>query len=283
MAEPGAPRLATEEVARALAEDCVADDVTTALLGPTATMAAVGHFIADGRCVVAGVPVVSEVFRQLDTTVRVGAAAGEGAWVDSGTAIATVEGEARVLLAGERVSLNFLQRLSGIATATRQAVEAIAGTDAIITDTRKTTPGLRALEKYAVRVGGGSNHRRSLGDGVLFKDNHWVVLKAGRGRLVDAIRNAPHGIPLEVEVETEEQLTEAIAAGVTRILADNQPPKRIAEWVRRVGPGVAIEASGGITPETALAYAEAGARFISIGTLTHSSPAAPIAFALSVP
>jgi nicotinate-nucleotide pyrophosphorylase (carboxylating) len=173
------------------------------------------------------------------------------------------------------VALNFLQRLSGIATLTRRAVDAVAGTGAVITDTRKTTPGLRALEKYAVRAGGGENHRLSLADAVLWKDNHWELLAHAGGTLGEVLRAVPAGVPVTVEVETEAQLEAALAAGVARVLVDNQPPDRVAAWVRRLGP-VPVEASGGITPETAPAYARAGARYISLGGLTQAAPAAAL-------
>ena len=225
---------------------------------------------------VAGLPVAKEVFAQLDPATTFDALLEDGARVPPDTTLATVRGPARTLLAGERTALNFLQRLSGVATATRVAVDAVAGTGAVITDTRKTTPGLRELEKYAVRVGGGENHRASLADAVLWKDNHWRLL--GDGALEDMVRAVPAGVPLVVEVETEVQFAAALAAGVTRILVDNAPPERVASWAHRAGPDVAIEASGGIQPETALAYARAGARFISIGALTHSARAAAIRF-----
>src|SRR5207249_1658035 len=187
---------------------------------------------------------------------------------------------ARALLAGERVALNFLQRLSGIATLTRRAVDAVAGTGARITHTRKTTPGLRALERYAVRVGGGVENRGSLAAALLWKDNHWALLDHTGGSLRDVLRAAPRDLPIVVEAETVEQLDEALAAGVTHILADNQSPETIAAWVRRAGSGVTMQASGGITAENAAAYARAGAHLISIGVLTHSAPAAPIGFEL---
>ncbi len=272
MADP----LGGEAVRRALAEDRARDDVTTRLLGPAADRSTAGTFIAEQPCVVAGLPVVASVFRELEPAARLEACVAEGAWVEPGAVVARAHARAATLLGGERVALNFLQRLSGIATATRRAVDAVAGTGARITDTRKTAPGLRELEKYAVRMGGGVNHRDSLADAVLFKDNHWAML--GGAPLVEALARAPRGLPVMVEVETPEQLEMALAAGVRRILVDNQPPQRLAEWVRRAGPDVAVEASGGITPETARAYAEAGATFISIGSLTHSVRAAAIRF-----
>ena len=199
-----------------------------------------------------------------------------GDWAEQGATLATVRGRAGALLAGERVALNFLQRLSGIATQTRRAVDQVAGTAARITHTRKTTPGLRALECYAVRVGGGVDNRASLADAVMWKDNHWALLDARGPRLAQLLRDVPAGLPVVVEVETESQLVEALAAGATHLLVDNQPPERIAAWRQRAGPGVTLQASGGITPEGARAYAQAGADLIAIGALTHSVTAAPI-------
>jgi nicotinate-nucleotide pyrophosphorylase (carboxylating) len=274
--------LGQDEVRRALAEDAATRDVTTALLGALADTPAEGRFIAEEPCVVAGSPVARQVFHQLDPTVEYAELIPDGARADRGDVIATVCGRARILLAGERVALNFLQRLSGVATLTRRAVDAVAGTRAEITDTRKTTPGLRALEKYAVRMGGGVNHRLSLADAVLWKDNHWRLLGGSGRALRDVLASAPASVPLTVEVESDAQLEQALAAGARRVLVDNQSSDRVAGWARRAGPGVAIEASGGITPETAAAYARAGARYISIGALTHSAPAVGIRLDLSV-
>jgi nicotinate-nucleotide pyrophosphorylase (carboxylating) len=275
-------RFAEDEVRRALEEDAARRDCTTALLGHIGNTPALGRFVAESPAVIAGGPVAAEVFRQLDPSIQFEQQVAEGARADRGAVLATVRGPARALLAGERVALNFLQRLSGIATATRRAVDAVAGTGAIVTDTRKTTPGLRALEKYAVRRGGGENHRLSLADAVLWKDNHWELLARAGRTLADVLRSVPDGMPVTVEVENEAQLEAALAAGVRRILVDNLPPERIAAWARRVAPAV-IEASGGITPETAGAYAKAGARYVSIGALTHSAPASPIRLDLQVP
>jgi nicotinate-nucleotide pyrophosphorylase (carboxylating) len=272
--------LGFEAVRAALTEDHVRDDVTTALLGAAADRAAVGAFVAEESCVVAGLPVAAEVFRQLGLREALVSAVDDGTAVPAGTVIAEARGPARLLLAGERTALNFLQRLSGIATMTRAIVDAVAGTGAVVTDTRKTTPGLRELEKYAVRMGGGENHRSHLGDAVLWKDNHWALL--GGGSLADALARARPGIPVVVEVETEVQFREALAAGVTRVLVDNLPPKRVAAWAREAGASVAIEASGGIRPETALAYAKAGARYLSIGALTHSARAVAIRLDLAI-
>jgi len=263
------------EVRRALAEDHAARDVTTQLFGDAADTVAELRFEAEARLVVAGVPIVAAVFHELDPTVTVAAAMDEGSWAPPGTTIATARGPARALLAGERVALNFLQRLSGVATITRRAVDAVRGTGARITHTRKTTPGLRDLELYAVRVGGGVTNRTSLADAVLWKDNHWALLDQDGRSLADALRGAgDHAII--VEVESDAQLDTALAAGVKHVLVDNQSPEQVAEWARRAGPTVTIQASGGITPDTARAYAEAGAALIAIGALTHSAPAAPI-------
>jgi nicotinate-nucleotide pyrophosphorylase (carboxylating) len=270
LAEP----LGLEEVRRALLEDRVAEDVTTRLLGAATDQPASADFIAEGRFIVAGLPVLARVYQELDRDVGVEAQCNEGEWTAPGAALARVRSTAGTLLRGERVALNLLQRLSGVATMTRRAVDAVAGTGARITHTRKTTPGLRALERYAVTVGGGVENRGSLAEGVLWKDNHWALL--GGGSLAAALAGAPPGAPVVVEVETDAQLGQALAAGVRHILVDNQPPARVAAWVRRAGSGVTVEASGGITPETARAYAEAGAQLLSIGTLTHSAPAAPI-------
>ena len=263
-----------DAVRRALEEDRAADDVTTGLLGAAARRPACAQFVAEGRFVVAGLPIVALVYAELDPAARVAALCAEGEWVAPGTVLVRAQASAAALLAGERVALNFLQRLSGIATMTRRVVEAVAGTGARVTHTRKTTPGLRALEVYAVTAGGGVENRRSLAAAVLWKDNHWALL--GSQDLAQALTLAPAGLPLVVEVEDDAQLERALAAGVRHILVDNQPPERVAAWVRRAGPAVTVQASGGITPETARVYAEAGAHLISIGALTHSAPAAPI-------
>jgi len=268
-----ADALGLEEVRRALAEDRAGDDVTTRLLGPAADARAIARFVAEGRFVVAGLPIVEVIFHELDPGGCLESHTAEGEWTGPEKTFATLRASGRAVLAGERVALNFLQRLSGVATLTRRAVDAVAGTPARITHTRKTTPGLRTLEQYAVRVGGGIDNRASLADAVLWKDNHWALLGAQRSALADALRSIPPGVAVVVEVEEDEQLDVALAAGVTHVLADNQPPARIRKWAGRVGPGVTIQASGGITPETARAYAEAGATLISIGALTHSAPA----------
>ena len=278
-----ADALGLEAVRRALAEDRAVDDVTTPLLGTAAQSLAAGRFVAEADCIVAGLPVAALVFRELDADAALWPILAEGDRAHAGATIATVSARAGTLLAGERVALNFLQRLSGIATMTRGLVDAVAGTRAQITHTRKTTPGLRDLERYAVRVGGGVDNRASLAESVMWKDNHWVLLRAAGGQaLKDALARSREagGVPVVVEAETDAQLAEALAAGVTHILADNCTPATIAAWVRRAGPGITIQASGGITAVNVAAYAAAGAHLISVGALTHSAPAAPISFAL---
>jgi len=273
LVELGAETL--EVVRRALREDRASEDATTRLLGRAAAQPVVARFVAEGTFVVAGLPVAAAAVRELDPDVQFPPSeAGEGAWVRPGDVIGAVRCRAGAILSAERVALNFLQRLSGIATATRRAVDAVAGTPARITHTRKTTPGLRALEQYAVRVGGGVDNRASLADAILWKDNHWALV--GRQSLAETLRGAPADLPVIVEVESEAQLDEALAAGVTHLLVDNQSPARVAEWVKRAGPAVTIQASGGITLENARAYAEAGAALLAIGALTHSVMASAI-------
>ena len=272
MAEP----LGLAAVRQALEEDAARDDATTRLLGEKADGVAELRFVSEGRFVVAGLPVAELVFRELDAGARFSGSAAEGAWAAPGEVIASVVAPARVLLAGERVALNFLQRLSGIATRTRSAVDAVAGTAARITHTRKTTPGLRALEQYAVRAGGGVDNRGSLAEAVMWKDNHWSLLGSTNGALAELLKRAPSGLEVVVEAETDQQLTAALAAGARHILADNLSPAGLAAWVKRAGQGVTFQASGGITPENAREYALAGAGLISIGALTHSVAAAPL-------
>ena len=265
-----------DEVRRALAEDRATEDVTTQLLGALAERRVAARFVAEGGFVVAGIPILATVFQELDTGAAMMPCLPEGAWADAGATIAVVRGAAAAVLAGERVALNFVQRLSGIATLTRRAVDAVQGTPARITHTRKTTPGLRELELYAVRTGGGVENRASLAAAVLWKDNHWTLATHAGRSLAGALRAAPRGLPVIVEVESDAQLEAALAAGVTHVLVDNQPPERVAAWAQRAGRAVTIQASGGITVDVVRAYAQAGASLIAIGALTHSAPAAPI-------
>ena len=215
--------------------------------------------------VVCGLEAAAAVFEALGATLELLAA--EGDWVEPGP-IARVSGPARAVLSGERLALNLVGRLSGIATLTRRYVSAVAGSGAEILDTRKTTPGLRALEKHAVRCGGGRNHRLGLYDGILIKDNHLRVA----GSLADAVRRARgRGVPVEVECDTLDQVEEALAAGADRILLDNMPPPMLARSVALVDGRAELEASGGVTLETVRAIAETGIDFISVGALTHSA------------
>src|SRR3954468_14972633 len=250
-----------------LAEDLGRGDITT-----QATVArnarARGRFLAKEPMVVAGLEAAEAVFSTLDAQQQIEAFASDGDEVEAGKVIARTSGFADVLLAGERVALNLLQRLSGIATLTRKYVRAVEGTRAQIVDTRKTTPGLRMLEKYAVVSGGARNHRFGLDDGVLIKDNH-IALAGGVAAAVERAREAVgHLHKIEVEVSAEKDLLEAIGSGADIILLDNLSPEetaRIVTLARELSPQVTLEASGGITLENVRAYAEAGVDLISIG------------------
>jgi nicotinate-nucleotide pyrophosphorylase (carboxylating) len=260
-------------VRRALEEDLRWGDVTSESLIPRDTLARAA-VVARQDGVVCGIPVAASVFEMVDPRVGVTELARDGEPVRSGARLMSMEGPARSLLAAERVALNFVQRLSGIATLTARYVEAVEGTGARIADTRKTTPGLRLLEKYAVRCGGGANHRWSLGDAVLVKDNHLAALAAAGIALGDAIRAArealPHVVYIQVEVDTLEQLDEALEAAPDAVLLDNMPPEILREAVRRNRGRATLEASGGISLETARAVAGTGVDLISVGALTHS-------------
>jgi nicotinate-nucleotide pyrophosphorylase (carboxylating) len=211
------------------------------------------------------------VLRALDAEVQVRALVPEGAWVDDvPVRVAELEGSARALLTGERVALNLFARLCGIATLTRRYVDLVAGTGATILDTRKTTPGLRALEKYAVRCGGGTNHRMGLDDAILIKDNH-VRIAGGIEPALAAVRAAGSGLPVEIEADTLEQVEQALAAGAARILLDNMSPAEAARAVELVQGRALLEASGGIDEDSVRTYAETGVDFISIGALTHGA------------
>jgi nicotinate-nucleotide pyrophosphorylase (carboxylating) len=273
---PGLDPLAVSDlVRRALAEDIGPGDLTT-----DATVApgdrARGMFLAKSDCVLAGLDVAFEAFRQLDPTIQATLLKHDGDRCRSGDDIAEVIGSARALLAGERTALNFLQRLSGIATRARSFVDAAGGRVTIL-DTRKTTPTLRALEKYAVATGGATNHRRGLYDAVLIKDNH-VRLAGGVREAVARVRAAHPGMPIEVEAQNTREVDEAIAAGVETILADNMSTDAIRDTVARVRGRAKVEISGGVTLERIPELAATGADQISVGALTHSAPAADISF-----
>jgi nicotinate-nucleotide pyrophosphorylase (carboxylating) len=233
--------------------------------------------------VLAGMEVFIEVHAVLDQAVHIKAAHNDGDLLAAGTVIAELEGPARSLLAGERVGLNFLQRLSGIATLTRRYVDAVRGYHVDIVDTRKTTPGWRLLEKYAVRVGGGKNHRHDLGDGVLIKDNHIVAAGGIKQAVAMARQHSHHLLKIEVEVETLEQVEEALQAGAEVIMLDNMSPTLLAEGVKLIGGRAIVEASGGINLESIVDVARTGVDLISVGRLTHSAPAVDIHVEFDLP
>jgi len=221
--------------------------------------------------VVCGIPLAAAVFQTLDPTVVVTSATDEGARIRTApTLLAELAGPAAAILTGERTALNLLGRLCGIATLTRRYVDQVAGTGATILDTRKTTPGLRALEKYAVRCGGGTNHRFGLDDAILVKENH-LRIAGGIAAATAVLANHTAGITVEVEAETLDQLAEALEAGVTRILLDNMTPDQVAQAIALTAGRAKLEASGGITIGTVRAYAETGVDFISVGALTHAA------------
>ena len=254
-------------VIAALAEDVGDGDRTTDALVPAGERCT-AELLLEEPGVVCGVQVAEAVFRALDPSVRVDTLVDDGTAVtDVPAVLATVEGPARAILTGERVALNLLGRLCGIASLTRRYVELVDGTGTTILDTRKTTPGLRALEKYAVRCGGGANHRAGLYDAVLVKENHLRI--AGGIPAAVAALNGTGGV--EVEAETAEQVREALDAGVGRILLDNMSPEQVAGAVGLTGGRAQLEASGGVSLATVRAYAEAGVDFISVGALTHGA------------
>jgi nicotinate-nucleotide pyrophosphorylase (carboxylating) len=261
----------------ALQEDLGAGDWTTDSLIPPDHQSR-GAILAQAEGILCGVEIAKWVFQRLDSAMRFADALTDGARLAPDVRVLTIEGNTRALLKAERTALNFLQHLSGIATRTRQFVDAVAGTGAQIVDTRKTTPALRLLEKYAVRVGGGRNHRVGLYDGILIKDNHLAALG---GDIAEAVRrarqHAHHLLAVEVECTTLEQVKQAVAAGADSILLDNMPLETLREAVRLAKGRVRfLEASGGITLETVRAVAETGVDYISVGALTHSAPILPM-------
>ena len=271
------PLLYEDVVRRALAEDLGrAGDLTTdAIVPPTCPGRAVIVARAAGR--VAGLEPALHAFQLLDPACRAEVLLADGSDAAAGQVIARVGARARALLTGERTALNLLGRLSGIATATRDVVARLQGLQTRVVDTRKTTPGLRALEKYAVRVGGGSNHRYGLDDAVLVKDNH-IALAGGIAEAVRRVREgAGHMLKVEVEVDTLAQLDEALALGVDAVLLDNMDLQTLGEAVRRARGRALTEASGGVRPENVRAIAETGVDLVSIGWLTHSAPALDVA------
>ncbi len=261
-------------VEHALAEDVGPGDITTEALVP-ADLAARGQFRVKGNGVIAGLPVVEAVFDVLDPSVAVTRLMADGSRVKPGDVIAEVAGPARSLLTGERVALNFLQRLSGIASTAAQYVEAVKGTQARIVDTRKTTPGIRPLEKWAVRAGGACNHRYNLADAVLVKDNHLVALRRQGVGLAGALKLAreriPHTMRIEVEVDRIDQVPAALEGGADIILLDNMSLEEMRQAVELIAGRALVEASGGIRLETVRSIAETGVDLISSGAITHSA------------
>ena len=257
-----------ELVARALAEDVGGGDVTSLATVPEGSRA-VATVTQKEPGVVYGLEVAHEVFRQCDAGVRFEPLAPEGEWRDGGLVL-RVRGDARGLLAAERTALNFLGRLSGVATETAVHVRAVAGTGVRILDTRKTTPGLRALEKAAVLAGGGHNHRIGLFDEILIKENH-AAMAGGVGPAVRQARAAYPGLPLEVECRDPGEVREALAAGARRLLLDNMTPAQLTAIAHEVGDAAQLEASDGVSLETLPAIAQTGVHAVSIGALTHSA------------
>lgn len=267
-------------VERALAEDVGPGDLTTPLV---ASPDRCGEGVIEARqaLVVCGLDVARTVFAGVDPRLRFEPRARDGNRVEAGAELARVQGPLRGLLAAERTALNFLMRMCGVASATRRYVDAVAGTGAVIVDTRKTLPGWRTLDKYAARVGGARNHRFGLYDGILLKDNHIALAGGVEPAVKAALAAAPAGLRVQVEVESVEDATAAVEAGADFLLLDNCPPERLRAIAARVGGRALLEASGGITLDNVRAVAETGVRRISIGALTHSAPAADVALELA--
>lgn len=269
-------QFAVDQIIRgALIEDIGTGDVTTAatIVQETPVRA---QLVAKEDFLLAGIEVAGRVFRLLDPTTAFEPLIHDGQSVKRGEVLAWIKGEASVLLQGERVALNLLQRMSGVATMTAQFVAEIAGTEAVIVDTRKTTPGLRLLEKYAVRMGGGGNHRMALYDGVLIKENH-IAAAGGIATAIDRARQGvPHTLKIECEVRDLNEVTEALEAGADILLLDNMDLEQLREAVALIGQRAVTEASGGVSLDTVRAIAETGVRMISVGALTHSSRAVDI-------
>lgn len=289
MTSPPPVTVVRDLVARALAEDIGHGDISTEALF-SEPIAAMGTIMAEEHdgLVVAGVAIVREVFAQVDPSLRLTARLADGQRAEAGSVILTVRGDGRSILKGERVALNFLQRLSGIATLTSRFCEAVKKFPVRIVDTRKTTPGLRALEKWAVALGGGSNHRFGLADGLLIKDNHLSLAAAWPGLTGPALtracrkarERAPHGLKLEVEAQTLDDVRAALDGGADIILLDNMDVPTIRKAVELIKKRALVEASGGVTLATVRDIAAAGADLISVGALTHSAPAANLSLDL---
>jgi nicotinate-nucleotide pyrophosphorylase (carboxylating) len=263
----------------ALAEDCVAGDITSEMLIP-AKLSVKTTLVAKVDGVLAGIDLAKLVFIKVDPDLKFKASLKDGAKLRKGDIIASLTGNARSILKAERTALNFLQRLSGIATQTTQYVSLVSDLNVDILDTRKTTPGMRLLEKYAVSMGGGRNHRFNLSDGILIKDNHLEALRAQGMTLKEIVTkaklNASKGIKVEVEVTNLKDVYEAVSASADIIMFDNMTPAQMRRAVKKIPAGIKTEASGGITLDNVRAVAETGVNFISIGALTHSVKALDI-------
>lgn len=271
------PRPIMELLRLALEEDIGAGDVTSLACVPESQTAR-GRFLAREPLVLAGLgllPVIYEMRGGAELTFQ----KSEGCRCVDGDVIATIRGRARTLLECERVALNFLQRLSGVATMARHFANAVAGTGCRVLDTRKTTPGFRALEKMAAALGGVTNHRAGLYDAILIKNNH-ISAAGGVRQALERARTS--GLPIEIEVRTREELAEALEAGATHLLLDNLSPAEAARWVREIAGRATVELSGGITLENVRAYAETGADFVSSGAITHSARAVDVSFRLEL-
>lgn len=266
----------------ALAEDIGRGDLTTALVVPPDARAR-GEIVAKQDGVIAGLPLLPRLLEAARCTdVRLDLLLADGAAFSAGTVAASLDGPASDILTLERVALNLLQHLSGIATTTRRFVDVIRGTRAWIVDTRKTTPGLRVLEKYAVRVGGGHNHRFGLDDGILIKDNHLAAAGGITAAVSRARAGAPHTVKIEVECTCLGEVDEALAAGADAILLDNMAPDQMEAAVRLIDGRALVEASGGVTLDTVRRAAETGVDLISVGALTHSAPAVDLSMRVAL-
>lgn len=277
------PTLLIDDAMRqALAEDLGrAGDITTQATIPDSATAT-ATLVARAAGVICGLDIARAAFRQIDPTIGFESWETDGARVEKGAALARIDGSARAILIAERVALNYLGRLSGVASLTAQYVERIAHTKARICDTRKTTPLLRAFEKYAVRCGGGANHRFGLDDAVLIKDNHIAVAGGVVPALRAAKRYAGHLVKIEIEVDTLDQLRDVLAEGADVVLLDNMPPLTLREAVALVNGAMICEASGGVSLETVGAIAETGVDLISVGALTHSAPVLDVALDIEI-
>jgi nicotinate-nucleotide pyrophosphorylase (carboxylating) len=264
-------------VRSSLEEDLGSEGDITSLAAIEPDSRAVGHLVARQELVAAGIEVAREVFRQLDPKLAFEEHCRDGDVLERGERLATVEGNARAILAGERTALNFLMRMCGIATATRAAVEEVAGTGAVVLDTRKTAPGLRLLDKWAVSIGGGSNHRMGLYDAAMVKDTHLAAAGSIERAVRSVLEQGTDREKITAEVRTIEELEEAIRAGAGRALLDNMDLETMKEAVRRAAGRIILEASGSLRPGNLRAVARTGVDCLSLGWLTHSAPAADLA------